>query len=93
MSAAGLSISGVRRMVGGGNVVFNHGSGEVPRLVGFPEGRCRVRARNDGYVRIFVRPPGGGVRCFVPRWGFTAEGEWVWVCDPELEQGANVLIG
>jgi len=34
-------------------------------LKGFPEGRARIRTRNDDFVRVFIRPPVGGVMEFV----------------------------
>lgn len=27
----------------------------VPKLVGFPKGKMRIRLRNDDFVRIFIR--------------------------------------
>jgi len=31
------------------------GVGPIPKLVGFPKGKIRIRMRNDDFVRIFIR--------------------------------------
>lgn len=53
-------------------------------LAGFPAGHTRIRMRNNEYVRVYVRPPEGGVRQFAVSEIF---GQWVPVC----ELGANVV--
>lgn len=53
-------------------------------LVGFPEGRKRIRQRNDKAARVYVKTE-SGIREFIPELG---EGG-VWLCDYRLEQGSN----
>jgi len=31
------------------------GVGPIPKLVGFPKGKIRIRQRNDDFVTIFIR--------------------------------------
>ncbi len=52
-------------------------------MEGFPAGRMRIRMRNTDYVRVFIRPPEGGIRHFAIR----ENGSGVWV--PAVEIGAN----
>ena len=34
-------------------------------LRGFPPGRSRIRMRTNDLVRVYIRPPGGGIREFI----------------------------
>jgi len=54
-------------------------------LVGFPEGRARIRMRNDDYVMVYIRPPVGGIRKFVVE---EKDGTW----RPAFEIGRNVAL-
>jgi hypothetical protein len=60
------------------------GAGKPKRLRGFPRGRKRIRMRNSDFVRVYVRPPEGGIREFRVE---ERNGEW-WAIH---EQGANVV--
>lgn len=60
------------------------GVGEPCALVGFPEGRTRVRMRNSEFVRVYVLTQ-HGIREFVPA---VKNGEWH--CEYDLEQGRNI---
>jgi len=51
-------------------------------LRGFPAGRARICQRNNAIVRVFIRPPAGGIRCF-----FVEERDGAWW--PVFETGAN----
>ena len=52
-------------------------------LRGFPEGRARIRLRNDSFVTVNIRPRRGGIRRFNIE---EREGSW-W---PAFEIGANL---
>ena len=52
---------------------------------GFPQGRIRLRLRNDAFAQAFVKSPTGIRRFLVGRRGAC----WVPVC----EQGANLRTG
>jgi hypothetical protein len=52
-------------------------------LKGWPAGLVRIKIRNSGYARGYVRPPGGGIREFLIE---EAGGYWC----PCHEQGANI---
>lgn len=60
---------------------------EPKPLRGFPEGRVRLRLRNDEFARAFVRTP-EGIRHFIVQ--ETPDGFWEPV--PGCEQGRNVSI-
>ncbi len=50
---------------------------------GFPDGRKRVRMRNNAFPMVFVKTA-TSIRQFVPRLQ-----DGILVCDYKLEQGAN----
>ena len=52
-------------------------------LRGFPEGKARIRQRNDAIIVVFIRPPNGGIRRFSVE---SKDGAW-W---PAFEMGANI---
>ena len=62
------------------NVPFGSGI-EVPELSGFPEGRVRIRMRNDDFVKIRIKTD-DGIKEFIPR---ESSGKWV----PFAETGSN----
>jgi len=51
-------------------------------LRGSPDGRSRIRIRNDAFTTVFIRPPDGGIRRFHVE---ERDGAW-W---PSFETGAN----
>jgi len=65
-----------------GGVPLVYGVREPLPLRGFPEGRTRIRMRPGKFVRVYVRPPDGGVREFVVQ---ERDGAW-WA---DIETGAN----
>lgn len=66
------------------NIIF--GVYEPKRIVA-PSGQWRLRMRNDDWVRLFVRPPEGGIRHFI----LTDEGDY-WYAHPDYEQGSNTVF-
>jgi hypothetical protein len=63
--------------------VLEFGVKEPLPLFGFPEGRARIRQRNNNYTIVFIRPPNGGIRKFVIG---TKNGAW-W---PVFEMASNL---
>ena len=64
-------------------IVF--GAKDVLPLHGFPEGRARIRIRNDDWVQVFVRPPEGGIKKFLVE---EKDSKWC----PAGEVGVNLFI-
>ena len=66
------------------NIVY--GVHKPKPLVNFPAGKVRIRQRNTDFVRVYVKPPTGGVRsfCVVDEYG-------AWCRGPE--QGSNTVVG
>lgn len=50
-------------------------------LRGFPRGRARIKQRVGSFVKVFVRPPEGGVRCF-----YVTERNNSWWPGPECDE-------
>ena len=63
-------------------VTFARGVQDPKPLRGFPQGRARIRQRNDYFVSVFVRTAEGGIRKFLVR---EIDGAW----EPYYEQGSN----
>ena len=55
-------------------------------LAGFPEGRVRLRLRNNSFAMAYVKTK-DGIRCFV-----IGEMDGMWVPVTEFEQGRNVRL-
>ena len=55
----------------------------IPKLVGFPKGKLRIRMRNDDYVRIFIRTP----RRFIATIPVEFGGRWHYF--PAFNHGVN----
>lgn len=60
------------------------GTGPVPKLEGFPEGKTRIRQRQYDTARVFVRNESGIVE-FVPQ---RVDGHW----EPLLEVARNLTV-
>ena len=64
---------------------FEFGVKDVLPLRGFPEGRARIRIRQGDWVKVFVRPPEGGIKEFLVE---EKAGAWC----PAGEVGANLFL-
>jgi hypothetical protein len=56
----------------------------IPKLVGFPKGKIRIRMRHDDFVKIFIRTP----RRFLATVPVIHGNRWHYC--PDLNQGINL---
>jgi hypothetical protein len=61
-----------------------YGVCEPKPIFGAPEGRQRLRLRNNNWAKLFVKTP-TAIRCFV-----LEDCGDRWFCNPRLEQGKNM---
>jgi len=88
VNAMGHIVSNVRqpprvRSIGFGLKVV-HGVRDLKPIFGAPEGRQRLRMRNDVAAKLFVKT-NDGIRCFC-----LEDCGDRWFCNPKLEHGRNV---
>jgi len=65
--------------------IVHYGVSEPLPLSDFPEGRVRICMRNDGFTKVYIRPPIGGIREFRVH---EVDGKWL----PCYEQGRNIVM-
>jgi hypothetical protein len=56
----------------------------IKPLIGFPEGKAKIRLRSNGLAKVFIKTP-TGVRQFIPE---EKDGSW----HPRAEIGRNQTI-